>query len=387
MAEQMELELARLAAIVESSDDAIIGKTLEGTITSWNHAAEVMYGYSAGEVIGRPISILAPLDMNNEFPSILKKIARSEAVEHFETRRRRKNGEIVYVSLSVSPIRDKSGKVIGASTIARDISERKRMEEELRKSRDDLERRVRERTAEIEAVNRELEQSNQALRDFASIASHDLQEPLRKVISFGDMLQHKCADVLGQTGNDYLGRMLNATRRMQSLLAGLLEYSQVTTLGNPFVSVALQETVTEVLSDLEVRIRDTGAQVIVGELPVIDADATQMRQLFQNLIGNGLKFHREGENPVVRVVGSTSEGKHTITVEDNGIGFDERYLDRIFAPFQRLHGRNSRYEGTGMGLAICKKIMDRHGGSITAKSAPDAGAKFILELPFLPVRS
>ncbi len=253
--------------------------------------------------------------------------------------------------------------------------------DELRNSRDELELRVRERTAELNAYMAKLQQSNQALQDFASIAAHDMKEPLRKVISFGNMLRQKYEDSLGQTGSDYLQRMLNATERMQSLLAGLLDYSRVAMASEPFKEVDLSDLIGEVISDLEVRITKTGGEVHIGTLPVISADPTQMRQLFQNLIGNALKFHKPGEKPTVQVRSvSHSDSGSQIVVEDNGIGFDEQYLDKIFAPFQRFHAR-SEYEGTGMGLAICKKIVERHGGSITAKSTPGAGSKFIVTLP------
>jgi len=174
--------------------------------------------------------------------------------------------------------------------------------------------------------------------------------------------------------------MLNATERMQSLLAGLLDYSRVTTASEPFKEVDLSDVIGEVLSDLEVRIVKTGGEMHVEGLPVISADPTQMRQLFQNLIGNALKFHKEGEKPRVKVHCAAAGSAWQIMVEDNGIGFEERYLDRIFAPFQKLHSR-SEYEGTGMGLAICKKIVERHGGSITATSTPGAGTIFIVRLP------
>ena len=262
-----------------------------------------------------------------------------------------------------------------------DMLERMGMEEGLRKSRDELELRVQERTAELKTYMAKLEESNRALQDFASIASHDMQEPLRKVISFGNMLRQAYEDALGETGNDYLNRMLNATQRMQSLLKGLLEYSRVTTKADPFVAVDLAGIVDEILSDLEISIKRTGAEVRVLELPVVKADPTQMRQLLQNLIGNALKFHKDGEKPAVEVRSAFVDGSLQIMIEDNGIGFEEQYLERIFAPFQRLHGINSRYEGTGMGLAICKKIVERHGGSITAKSTPGLGATFIVTLP------
>jgi light-regulated signal transduction histidine kinase (bacteriophytochrome) len=235
--------------------------------------------------------------------------------------------------------------------------------------------------AELRSTMAKLEKSNQALQDFASIASHDLQEPLRKVKAFGDMLKQKCGASLEDQGRDYLERILNASQRMQSLLTGLLNYSRVTTKAEPFKAVDLSDLVGEVLSDLEVRIVKTGGEVHVETLPVISADPTQMRQLFQNLIGNALKFHKPGEKPTVQVrsAPNTASGCQII-VEDNGIGFEEKYLEKIFAPFQRLHGR-SQYEGTGMGLAICKKIVERHGGSVTARSEPGKGSTFIVTLP------
>jgi PAS domain S-box-containing protein len=276
---------------------------------------------------------------------------------------------------NVTPVLNSEGNPSGAIGAFLDITGRKLMEEELRKSRDELELRVKERTVE-------LERSNQALQDFASIASHDLQEPLRKVSSFGNMLNEKYGESLGEQGKDYLARMLNANQRMQSLLTALLEYSRLSTTTDPFVEVELTGIVREVLLDLEVRIEKTGGRVRVGELPVIQADPTQMRQLFQNLIGNGLKFHKEGERPVVDVSCTMADDRTLrIVIEDNGIGFDEQYLDRIFAPFQRLHGKSSQYEGTGMGLAICKKIVERHGGHITARSSPGKGTAFIIALP------
>ncbi|MGO9533061.1 MAG: PocR ligand-binding domain-containing protein [Syntrophobacteraceae bacterium] len=283
--------------------------------------------------------------------------------------------------VSTTPLRDEHGQMIGTVHVARDITERKMMEEELRKSRDELEMRVQERTSELNSYMAKLEQSNQALQDFAYIAAHDLKEPLRKVISFGKILRQTSGESLGQSGNDYLNRMIYATERMQSLLAGLLDYSQVATASEPFKDVDLSDLIGEVLSDLEVRIVKTGAEVHLGTLPVVSADPTQMRQLFQNLIGNALKFHKPDEKPLVHVrsVSHTDSGRQII-VEDNGIGFEEQYLEKIFAPFQKVHGRRE-FEGTGLGLAICKKIVERHGWSITATSTPGHGAIFIVSFP------
>jgi PAS domain S-box-containing protein len=242
--------------------------------------------------------------------------------------------------------------------------------------------------------SQELARSNAELQQFASVASHDLQEPLRKIQAFGNRLKDKYSETLADQGRDYLDRMQNAAGRMQALIDDLLILSRITTKAQPFVPVNLTQVTQEVLSDLEVRIQQTGARVEVGELPTIHADPVQMRQLLQNLISNALKFHRDGEPQVVKIysrqVVAPEENQPTegspvaelcqIIVEDNGIGFDEKYLDRIFNVFQRLHGR-SEYEGTGMGLAICRKIAERHGGTITAKSTPGEGATFIVTLP------
>jgi light-regulated signal transduction histidine kinase (bacteriophytochrome) len=239
----------------------------------------------------------------------------------------------------------------------------------------------------------ELASANTELQQFASIASHDLQEPLRKIQAFGNRLKEKSGEALSDQGHDYLERMQNAAGRMQTLIDDLLTLSRITTRARPFVPVNLAQVVQEVLSDLEVRIQETEGRVEVGDLPTIDADPVQMRQLLQNLIGNALKFHRDEEQPIVRIYSqlfvsqetqsaedSVSAELYQIIVEDNGIGFEEKYLDRIFNVFQRLHSR-SEYEGTGMGLAICRKIAERHGGSITAKSTPGQGSKFIVTLP------
>jgi light-regulated signal transduction histidine kinase (bacteriophytochrome) len=255
---------------------------------------------------------------------------------------------------------------------------------------DEMTRRLSESEKDRESYIKKLSQSNRELEDFAFIASHDLQEPLRKIQTFGDRLKVKWGDGLGEEGCDYLARMQNAAMRMQALIQGLLNYSRVTTRPEPFSPVALTPLVQDVVSDLAVRIEQTGGQVKVADLPVVEASVSQMRQLFQNILGNGLKFHRE-ERPLIKVSGkevNAPMGKEVspdgpwveIRVDDNGIGFDEKYLDRIFQPFQRLHGR-SQYEGTGIGLAICRKIVERHGGTITAKSTPGKGSTFIIVLP------
>ncbi len=277
-----------------------------------------------------------------------------------------RDGRITWVSTSKEPLRDPDGNIIGTFGISRDITELKAA------------------TEKLQLYAARLEASNRDLQDFAYVASHDLQEPLRKIQAFGDRLRAKCGDALGETGRDYLARMSDAAARMQNLINDLLSFSRVTTKAQPFAPVDLDKVLREVLSDLEVRIEQTGARVETELLGTIDADALQMRQLLQNLIGNALKFHKPDQPPVIRVTGQRLNGEWPprlqITVADNGIGFDPKYADRIFGIFQRLHGRG-QYEGSGVGLAICKKIVERHGGVITTQSQPGEGATFVVSLP------
>ncbi|MHC1726693.1 MAG: ATP-binding protein [Syntrophobacteraceae bacterium] len=332
----------------------------------WSEETYRIFGVSAEEfqpTLENILRLVHPEDRHAVNSSVRAAISRREAFDiEFRIARKDRRWRHIHVVAEFRP--DEDGQTTGLFGTVHDITEQREAEEETKVYMD------------------KLEKSNQALQDFAFIASHDMREPLRKVISFGAMLKQKYGENLGQTGLDYLSRMLDSTRRMQSLLTSLLEYSQVSTVLDPFREVDLSNLIREVFSDLEVRIEKAEGIVQVGELPVINADPTQMRQLFQNLISNALKFHKEGEKPLVKVQCSAVDDRFCqITVEDNGIGFEQQYADRIFAPFQRLHGRSSQYEGAGMGLAICKKIIERHGGNIYAKSEPDKGSVFLIELP------
>jgi len=283
---------------------------------------------------------------------------------------------VTYWDWSLLPVKDKHGNVNSLILTLVDVTERKAAEER------------------VNLYVKELERSNQELEEFAYVASHDLQEPLRKIQTFGELLRRKLVDSLPPEAGDYLERMVKAATRMRTLIDSLLTYSRVTTAAKQFENVDLEAIVQEALSNLEAVIDQKQARIEVSELPVIEADPQQMLQLTQNLIVNGLKFQREGNTPHIKIWATTLRTSNAggpeepacetfceIRVQDNGIGFEEKYLDRIFGAFQRLHGR-SAYKGVGIGLAICRKIVDRHGGTITATSTLGKGSTFIVRLPF-----
>jgi signal transduction histidine kinase len=244
---------------------------------------------------------------------------------------------------------------------------------------DVTERRLAERLLGVQ--RRELERSNTALNEFAFVASHDLQEPLRKIVSFGERLGTSAGPLLEGSARQYLDRMLDAATRMRALIGDLLAYSQIKTNAAAFAPTSLAAIVREVVADLETTISDTGGRIEVGTLPAIDADASQMRQLMQNLLSNALKFRRPDVAPVIKVSASISrDGVCTISVTDNGIGFKQEHDEKIFRMFERLHTR-TQFQGSGMGLAICRKIVERHSGSIAATSTVGQGTTFTVTLP------
>ncbi len=349
------------AAIVAITD-------ARGIITYVNKKFCAISKYSAEELIGKTHKVINSGYHSKEFfLEMWKTIAAGKSWEG-EIRNRAKDGSYYWVHTTIVPFIGENGRPEQYVAVRYEITERVLAQEQLK----------------IHA--KKLEISNRELQDFASVAAHDLQEPLRKIQSFSDRLQSKAREALSEESRDYLDRILGSAQRMQTLINDLLTYSRVTTKAQPFVPVDLNETVRLIVSDLEVRLEQSHGKVEWSGLPTLEADPTQMRQLFQNLISNALKFHRPGVPPVVRVTSKLQEtiagrGRgYEIRVEDNGIGFEEKYLDRIFTIFQRLHGR-FEYEGTGIGLAICRKIVDRHGGAVTATSKLGEGSTFIVNLP------
>lgn len=348
--------------ILETMADALFVIDADGRIRVINGAVRNLFGYKEADLLGKSIDTLELTDGDKTISRTLRELSRRGAIRDQERVLRARDGHAIDVSVSISPVSEGAVQQ-GAVVIARDVRERKRAEDEMR------------------SFTKQLQQSNRELEDFAYVASHDLQEPLRKIQAFADLLKTKHGATVTPQARDYLDRMQSAAKRMQVLINDLLSFSRVTTKAQPFAPVNLAGIAHEVAKDLEVRAHETGGHIEIRELPVIDADPLQMRQLLQNLAANALKFHRPDVAPVVTIAGEIgSDGCARITVADNGIGFEAKYADRIFTMFERLHGR-TKYEGTGIGLAICRKIAQRHGGDIAAAAVPGEGATFTVTIP------
>jgi PAS domain S-box-containing protein len=386
---------ARLSAIVDSSDDAIISKTVEGVVTSWNAGAERLLGYRAEEMVGQPIIAVIPPDHQDEEREILRRLRRGERVEHFETIRMAKGGRRIEVSLSISPIHDVTGKVIGVSKIMRDITERKQAEESLRLAQAkladrarQLEEAVAERTAELTTTNRQLEA-------FVYSVAHDLRAPLRSMEGFSAMLVEEAGSALSETGREFAHRINRAAQFMDTLLMDLLTFSGIAQQRIELTAVNLETVVQSVLSRLENEIQEKNARVETsGPWLAVLAHGPTLGQVLINLVSNALKFVAPGVAPVVRVriqegtaVASLSPGDKSehlpgswvrVWVEDNGIGIAPEHQEQVFRLFGRLHG--DAYGGTGVGLAIVQKGTERMGGRAGVESAPGQGSRFWFEI-------
>lgn len=490
---QIQIDSARLSAIVESSEDAIVSKDLSGIVTSWNAAAERMFGYSAAEMMGTPVRRLIPQERQNEEDQILRAIGQGERVPRFETIRMRKDGGLIHVSVTVSPVRGPGGAVIGAAKIARDITEerrarkalavsearfrrlfesakdgilildgetgavvdvnpflvdllghpreaflgrpvyeltflgdlaaqkarfaelhdneyvrqenvraktldgraidlefvsslylvdglrvvqcnirdvsaRKKAEDALRELRADLERRVVERTADLEAANRELEA-------FSYSVSHDLRAPLRTMDAFSQAVLEDYEAVLPDEGRRYLRLIRGGAQKMGALIDDLLTFSRLSRAPLNRQTVDMGRVVQGALEDLESAREGRSIDVRIGELPACEGDASLLRQVWVNLLSNAFKYARHKDPAVVEVGCEETNSGPAYFVRDNGTGFDMKYSGKLFVVFQRLH-RAEDYEGTGVGLAIVQRVINRHGGRVWAEAAPDRGATF-----------
>jgi PAS domain S-box-containing protein len=363
----------RLAAVVESSDDAIISKTLDGTVTAWNSGAEKLFGYSSAEALGKSLDRLLPPERANEESDILARIARGEHVNHFETVRVRKDGKRVDISATISPLKDSSGAIVGVANIARDITQRKAAEVEIRKLNEELERRVVERTAQLEAANQELEA-------FSYSVSHDLRAPLRHISGFSQLLVEEFGSTLDPTAQKYVERIRAGTQKMGLLVDGLLNLAGLGRHALRLQPTGLNAVIAEVLAILQPESEGRQVEWVIADLPAVECDPVLLRQIFQNLLANALKFTRPRAHAVIEVNHKEEEdGQVVFMVRDNGIGFNMKYVGKLFGVFQRLH-RTEDFEGTGIGLATVQRIVHKHGGRVWAEAELDRGAAFYFTL-------
>jgi PAS domain S-box-containing protein len=362
------LAAVQLAAIVESSSDALIGQDLHSIVTSWNVTAEKMFGYLADEIVGRSIAMIIPPNHPDDEAQILLKINAGERVEHFETERVRKDGVVISVSVSVFPIKNARGKVVGASKVVRDITERKRAAQVILQLNADLEQRVAERTALLQTANNELEA-------FSYSVSHDLRSPLRSLDGFSQALMEDYADKLDAEGLDSLRRIRRASQRMGHLIDDLLNLSRLTRAEMNRQRVDLSKIAQEVIEELRAGDPSREASIVIAEGLVADADPQLLRIALTNLLSNAWKF--TAKRPDARIeFGSTGEkGNTEFFVRDNGVGFDMAHAGKLFGAFQRLHAMHE-FPGTGIGLVTVQRVVHRHGGRIWAESAVNAGATF-----------
>ena len=356
-----EEKIAKLAGIVDSSGDAIISKTLNGIIISWNKEAEKLFGYTTEEILGKHISLLFPSTRANDEENILNQIRQGKSIINYETEHQKKDGTFFSVSATISPIFDSYGKITGISKIARDITEKKLAE------------------AKLVEYTRALEQKHKETEQFAYIASHDLQEPLRTITNYIGLFNEEYKGKLNKEADMYLEFITGASMRMKILINDLLEYTRIEN-DKRIVEIDINTLLKDILSDLDTSIKENRAAIHSETLPVMSGYYSRLKSLFQNLISNAIKFKKPGEDPVITIASEDKGSEWLFSIKDNGIGIDMTYNEKIFKLFQRLHSR-SDYQGTGIGLAHCKKIVELTGGSIWVESEPGKGSTFYFTLP------
>jgi PAS domain S-box-containing protein len=368
-------------AAVESAPTAMVMIDASGTIVLVNAETEQLFGYHREELIGQPVEVLVPERFRGNHPD-----HRGDFFTAPEARRMgagrdlyalRRDGSEFPVEIGLNPIETDDGLLVLSATI--DITERKRLEQALQQANEELEQRVAERTAELERAVAALEKSNIELQQFAYVASHDLQSPLRSISGFVQLLQAEYQGRLDAQADDWIRRTVQSIQRMQMLINDVLTYSRVDAETLRFQQVALQEVFDETVTLLEGTIREQGGSVTGHGLPAVRGDRSQLVQLLQNLVGNGLKYHAD-DPPRVEVTAERGDGEWVIAVRDNGMGIEPDYHDKIFEIFKRLHTQQA-YLGTGIGLAVCRRVVTNHGGRIWVRSAPGAGSTFYFTLP------
>lgn len=371
--DSLQNERNLMAAIVESSEDAIIGNTLDGIVTSWNPAAERIFGYSAAEIVGRSMRVLIPAEISEEETTIFDRVHRGESVMQREAVRVCRDGRRIDVSVTISPIRDLAGRIIGTSKIAHDITEKRRAEARIHELNAELEQKVVARTAELRAANAELDA-------FAYAVSHDLRTPLRAMGAFSKILIEDFGGKLEPQAKECLGHIITASTNMGRLIDGLLTLSRATRgdiLRAPVDISSLAQRIRE-----ELEHGDPGRAVTWEIEPDLSAwgDERMLDPMLRNLLDNAWKYTARATAPHIRIYSALVEGKRSICIADNGAGFNMAYAEQLFQPFRRLH-RQDEFPGLGIGLATVQRIVHRHGGSIQAKAVPGQGAEFFFSLP------
>lgn len=367
-------EMNKLSQVASRTKNAVIISDPMGHVEWVNPAFYDITGYTLDEVKGKtPGSLLQGENSDPQIIEYMRQQIRKQEGFNTEVINYHKTGREYWIAIEVRPVFDQNKTLTNFIAIETDITDRKNAEKVLQQSRD-----------ELAAYAKELERSNRELQDFAYISSHDLQEPLRKIQAFGSRIESKYSDVLDERGIDYIQRVQNAANRMQTLINDLLDFSRITTKAQVFRDVNLDKSLNGVLSDLEILIKETNADILSSNLPAIDAEPLHMRQLFQNIISNAIKFRHPDRAPIVKIESEIVQNANgdvvMIEISDNGIGFNQKYAEKIFTIFQRLHEKHE-YEGTGIGLAVCRRIVEHHNGTITVNSIEDVGTTFIIKLP------
>ncbi|MEM7209265.1 MAG: ATP-binding protein [Pseudomonadota bacterium] len=359
---------AHLAAIVQSSGEAIISTTLYGEILSWNLGAESLFGFGADEVIGLNMSMFVPPDLHSESDEFRAMLRLGQKIENFETRRMSKTGEPIDVSLSLWPTLSESGEIKSCSLICRDITRQKYWQNA-----------VQELNEKLKESNAALAQSNLELQQFAYVASHDLQTPLRHISTLIGMLLKNHHDQLDNEAQEWISMIDASANRMGLLIDDLLEYARVDSRKSALTQLDLAESVNDAVQVLQGSIQESAANVNIEALPQIQGDPAQLSQLFQNLIGNAIKY-RGSAPPEIAIACHSTDDEHIVSIRDNGIGVKPEYHTRIFEIFQRLHSQ-SEFPGTGIGLAVCKRIAERHDARIWVESEVGTSSTFFVAFP------
>ena len=380
--------ISHLAAIVEFSEDAIISKSLDGTIKSWNKGSEKMFGYTSAEMIGKNISLIIPPEFIKEEKNIIERVSNNETLDPYETVRIKKNGKQLYVSLTVSPLKNRAGNIIGVSTIGRDITLRKKAEADLITANKELAFQNEEkekRAAELLIINGELitaenqlKEVNTELEAFTYSVSHDLRSPLRAVNSYAQILTEDYAQAIDADGMQILANIRYNTKKMGALIDELLSFSRLGRKEIDRTDIDMNELIQTVLNDIK-RTTDHHANIPVSPMPVVKADHTLLQQVLFNLVSNAIKYSSKKEHPIVEISTTEQNNKTVFSIKDNGAGFDMQFADKLFGVFQRLHSEKE-FEGNGVGLAIVQRIISKHGGRVWAEAKENEGATFYFTL-------